>query len=193
MANLPPVPDLRNREEFRRWIVQYLLPSTAQDADLTALEASVTALTGVVNTNTSNITALSSTVSGNTTDITALEGMAHLRATLTGRAVSNSTWEAVDLTSIESEALCDVNGNVFTLLAGTYDIVLTDVFTGPSDIDFGYTVDGGSNWTTLATSIGSPETILGVTFNAGEEVQFGFFCNTGSGNFNSGDVVITRA
>ena len=190
MANLPPVPDLRDREEFRRWIVQYLIPNTAGDADLTALEATVTALTGIVNGNTSDIAALSASTSA---DITAIEGMAHLRATLTAKAVSNGVWEAIEIDTVDSEALCDVNPPTFTILAGTYDIVLTDVFTGPSNIDFGYTTDGGSVWTTLATNIGSPETITGVTFATGEEVQFGFFCNTGSGNFNSGDVVITRA
>ena len=191
MANLPPVPDLRNREEFRRWIVQYLLPSTAQDSDLTALEATVTALTGVVNGNTSNITALSSTVSGNTTDITALEGMAHLRATLTGKAVANATWEAVELATITSAALCDFTDPAFTLLAGTYDIELTSAFTGPSNIDFGVTYDGGSGWTTLATGISSPETITGVTLSA--DAQVGVYCNTGSWTLDSGSVVITRA
>lgn len=180
------------------WLVRYLVPAAVAPTDVTDLENDVTTLTGLVNTNTAAVTALSTTVSGHTTsidtnvsDIEDIQGMAHFRAPLTGKAVANATWEAVTPSSVSSQALADFDTPTLTMLVGSYDIEVTSVFTGPSDIDFGVTYNGGSSWTTLATSITSPETISGVSLNA--NAQFGFYCNTGSGTLDSGAIAVTRA
>lgn len=189
--------------EFVRWVEGLNRDVATAETEIGGID--LTGINSTLASHTSSINSLTTAVSGHTTsigtnttdigtnasDIAALAAVANFRATLTPKAVANATWEAVTPGTITSMALADYGAPTLTMAAGDYDIVFTAAFTGPSNIDIGVTYNGGSSWTTLATSATSPETVTGVTLSA--NAQFGFYCNTGSGTLDSGSIVITRA